>query len=210
MQPLYEQYRPKTWDDVVGQDGAVHQIRTYAKRGLAGRAFWIAGLSGTGKTTIARLIAAEVADEWFVEEMDATELTAARLREIAATMQYTAMGKGGRAFIINEAHGLRRDIIRPLLGLIEPPPPHVVVIFTTTVEGQDRLFEDQIDAGPLLSRCHQIELERRPALLIEAFAQRAQQIAQAAGLDGHAISGYRMTLKSCNCNLRKLLQGLER
>ena len=59
---LHEQYRPTTWGGVVGQDEAVKRFRTIAKRGVGGRAFWIAGPSGTGKTTIARLIAAEIAD----------------------------------------------------------------------------------------------------------------------------------------------------
>ncbi len=68
---LTEQYRPKTWADVVGQDKAIARIQALAKRGLAGRAFWIAGASGTGKTTIARILAREVADDWYVEETEA-------------------------------------------------------------------------------------------------------------------------------------------
>src|SRR5262245_17092896 len=56
--PLAEQYRPRAWADVVGQDRAVNRIQGLVKRGLGGRAFWLSGQSGTGKTTIARLIAA--------------------------------------------------------------------------------------------------------------------------------------------------------
>ena len=64
MTALYEQYRPRTFDEVVGQDKAIGKVEALRKRGLAGRAYWISGQSGTGKTTIARLIAAEVASEW--------------------------------------------------------------------------------------------------------------------------------------------------
>ncbi len=59
---LSEQYRPQTWSDVVGQDKAIARIAALRRRGLAGRAFWITGQSGTGKTTIARLIAGEISD----------------------------------------------------------------------------------------------------------------------------------------------------
>jgi DNA polymerase III gamma/tau subunit len=55
---LHEQYRPRDWSDVVGQDKAIAKIDALRNRGLAGRAFWISGSSGTGKTTVARLIAA--------------------------------------------------------------------------------------------------------------------------------------------------------
>jgi DNA polymerase III gamma/tau subunit len=82
---LTEQYRPQTWGDVVGQDRAVSRLRALAQRGLGGRAYWISGQSGTGKTTIARLIAAELAEPWNVEEWDAAELTAdAMLQAIEA------------------------------------------------------------------------------------------------------------------------------
>ena len=58
---LTETYRPTTWADVIGQNKIVKRIDTLRPRGLAGRAYWISGQTGTGKTTIARLIAAEVA-----------------------------------------------------------------------------------------------------------------------------------------------------
>ena len=54
---LHEQYRPHSWGEVVAQPKILRQIDTLRRRGLAGRAYWISGESGTGKTTIARLIA---------------------------------------------------------------------------------------------------------------------------------------------------------
>ena len=166
-EPLHEQYRPRSWSDVVGQDKAVAKIKAVARRGLAGRAFWISGQSGTGKTTIARLIAAEVASDVCTQELDATDLTPARLREIEKSMsQYGGWGKTGRAYIVNEAHGLRKDTIRQLLVLLERLPRHVVVIFTTTNDGQESLFDDHEDAHPLLSRCTAFDPnnERRTAV----------------------------------------------
>jgi replication-associated recombination protein RarA len=117
---LHEQYRPKTFADVVGQDRIVAKIQALAKRGLAGRAFWVSGSSGTGKSTIARLIAAEVADEFGIEEMDGGDLTIDRLRDIERSQWVRSLGeKGGRGLIVNEAHGLRAPVVRKLLTMFE-------------------------------------------------------------------------------------------
>ena len=71
MKTLHEQYRPSTFADVVGQDKAIARFRTVANRGIGGRCFWITGKSGTGKTTIARLVARELADPFCIEETNA-------------------------------------------------------------------------------------------------------------------------------------------
>src|SRR6516165_8982988 len=112
--PLTEQYRPQTWADVVGQDKIVQRIQSLAQRGLAGRAYWISGQSGTGKTTIAKLIAAEVAAPEYVEEVDAASLTIAELQEVERQWSHTCLFGGdrqGRAYLINEAHALRKPVI---------------------------------------------------------------------------------------------------
>src|SRR5262249_52405041 len=102
--PLTEKYRPGTWDAVVGQDKVVSRLRALAKRNaLTGRAFWLSGQSGTGKSTIARLIAHEVADEFMIEEVDATSLTVPALVELEKASYLSGWGdKRGRAFIVNE------------------------------------------------------------------------------------------------------------
>ena len=123
---LYEQYRPTTWSEVLGQDKILAKLDRLRKRGLAGRAYWLSGQSGTGKTTIARLIADDVADEWCIEEVDATDLSAARIREIEAKLHLHGLGisngKTGLAYIVNEAHGLNRGAIRQLLTTLERIP----------------------------------------------------------------------------------------
>jgi DNA polymerase III gamma/tau subunit len=129
---LTEQYRPRTWADVVGQDELVSRIQALAKRGLAGRAYWLSGQSGTGKTTIARLLASEVADDFMVQEVDAGTLTVSALTD------------------------LERESVT-----LERIPAHVIWVFTTTCEGQDSLFEDYADTSPLLSRCLRLDLARR-------------------------------------------------
>ena len=88
---LYEKYRPATWSEVVGQDKVIETIIQLRKRGLGGRAYFISGQSGTGKTTIARLIAAEIADEWYIEELDATSVTPAALVKIESSLQYVSL-----------------------------------------------------------------------------------------------------------------------
>src|SRR5262249_12901855 len=79
-----------------------------------------------------QLLAAEVAGEWDIEEIDAAALTVAQLRDIERGLAFRGMSAtGGRAVIINESHGLKRDVIRQLLVSLERIPSHVVWVFTT-------------------------------------------------------------------------------
>lgn len=205
---LYEQYRPRTWSDVLGQPKIMRQLETLKTRGLGGRAYWLTGQSGTGKTTIARIIAHELASDLCTVEIDATDLTPAALREIERSMGMYGLGdKNGRAYILNEAHGLRRDTVRQLLVLLERLPSHVCWIFTTTNEGQDALFDGTDDAHPLLSRCIVLPLARRN--ITEAFARRAREIATTEGLNGRPHEAYVRLVQKHRNNMRAVLQAIE-
>ncbi len=207
--PLVEQYRPKTFGEVVGQAKALGIIRQIAKRGLGGRAYWISGLSGTGKTTLAWLIARELADDMMIEENDAHEIQPTDLRRIERTMRLRGLGKKhGRAYILNEAHGLQQHMIRMLMTTLERLPSHVVWAFTTTNVGNHHFAESKMDAAPLLSRCIEIKLEAEN--LSRSFARLARKIARAEGLDGGgALSDYVALVKDCDNNMRAALQAIE-
>ena len=101
----------------------------------------------------------------------------------------------------------RRAVVRQLLGILERLPGHCVVIFTTTRDGEDALFEDDIDAHPLLSRCVQIPLTNQG--LAGAFAERARQVADAEGLNGKPLAAYKRLVQRCRNNMRAVLQAVE-
>lgn len=204
MQALYEKHRPKQWSEVVAQDKAIKEIACAARvAGGYAQCWWLTGASGTGKTTLAYLIAREHCDAICIDERDATGMTVADVRQIESEWMTFGWGNGGRAYIINEAHGLRRDVVRAWLTALERRPSHVSIIFTTTTEGEDRLFEDHDDAGPLVSRCTRIALARQG--LAKPFADVCKLILTAEGLDGRDIGQYVRLAQECNNNLRRML-----
>ncbi len=121
-------------------------------------------------------------------------------------MMYRGFGSG-KAYIVNEAHGLRKQSIRRLLGLLERIPDYCVFIFTTTRAGQEKLFDDQIDANPLLSRCIEIQLTNQG--LAKTFAEHCRQIATTENLNGKPVESYVKLAQKCKNNCRQMLQEIE-
>ena len=163
MIPLYEQYRPRDWSEVCGQDKALRRIEHLRKRGLAGRAYWITGSSGSGKTTIARLLAAEVSDEWHTDELDGSKLLTAQVDRIESRCRLMMPGGLTWCVIINEAHRLTSNIVGRLNSTLEDEAVqrNATWIFTSTNDGEKQLFEDEIEEGPFSSRVHALPLARR-------------------------------------------------
>lgn len=139
--PFHLKYRPKTFDDVLGQDPIVRSLKKVVKDARA-RAFIFTGPSGTGKTTISRILANEFsgANRSVVnlEEVDGASKSGAHdMRELVTRTLYRAIGGSPTKFIIvDEAHRLSTAAWTVLLKPIEEPPAHVYYAFCTTDAGK--------------------------------------------------------------------------
>ena len=206
---LYEQYRPHEWAYIVGHDKTKKALlRMRDKGSLGGRAFWLSGPSGIGKTSISYLIAGDVCDSDNFIEIDAGGMTPKDIDDLERSLRMRCLGeKSGRAVLINEAHGLRQDSIRKLLVVLERIPAHVTWIFTTTDVGKEKLFKD-IDAHPLLSRC--IKFELKVDDYADAMVKRAMAIAEQEGLGGAEMADWVALCTACKWNFRDVLTEVEK
>ena len=209
---LYAKYRPKEWSDLVGQDKAVAVARRIIEReGFDRGAFWIEAAgdnnSGVGKTSLAWLIALQLADDFFVESVSGSDLTRARLRDIERTAHLTtwAQSKPFRVLLVDEAHAIPASCVDALLKFLEALPRHFVVIFTTTRAVDEGLFGD--DCGPFASRTFRLKLTNQG--LAEAFAERARWIADRENLNGRPLTAYVKLVRDCRNNFRAVLQRIE-
>lgn len=131
---LYRKYRPISFDEVIGQDHIVETIKGSFSSGKITHAYLLCGPKGTGKTTIARIIASELKTSASdIYEMDAASnrrIEDARdIRESVRTLPFDSKFK---VYILDEVHMLTKEAWNALLKTIEEPPSHVIFILATT------------------------------------------------------------------------------
>ena len=131
---LYRKYRPERFEDVLGQDHIVEVLRESIKNSSIAHAYLFSGGRGTGKTTLARIVAKEVG----CTENDLYEIDAAsnrgiddirELRDAVSTLPFESPYK---VYIIDEVHMLTKEAFNALLKTLEEPPAHALFILATT------------------------------------------------------------------------------
>ncbi len=131
---LYRKYRPENWNEVIGQDHIVKAIGGALKAGKVSHAYLLCGPRGTGKTTIARIIASELG----TSPNDIYELDAASnrgiddIRSIRDSVHTLPFDSKYKIYILDEVHMFTKDAWNALLKTIEEPPQHVIFILATT------------------------------------------------------------------------------
>lgn len=209
---LFDKYRPTEWSDLIGQDKAAGIARRLIERETFDRgAFWIEcggqNNSGVGKSSLANVIANQLADDWMTTNLSGAECDKPAVKRLESTAQLTAMSadKPYRVWIIDEAHAISDGAVDLFLTFLERLPRHCVIIFTTTRAVDEGLFGD--DAGPFASRTIRLMLTNQG--LAKPFAARVREIATAEGLNGRPMSEYVRLLKDCKNNFRQALQRVE-
>ena len=131
---LYRKYRPKSFNDVLGQDYIVKTLSGAIRNNRLSHAYLFAGPRGTGKTSIARILASELK----TSNKDLYELDAAsnggidEIREVCDGARTLPFDSAKKVYIIDEVHMLSRGAFNALLKTLEEPPVHAIFILATT------------------------------------------------------------------------------
>ena len=190
MESLYRKYRPKRFDELVGQDHVKRVLMRAIEEGKVSHAYIFAGPRGTGKTTTARILAkalncenrqgAEPCGMCYackaIDEgtfMDIVELDAAsnrgidEIRKLREAASFRPIEGKVKVYIIDEVHMLTKEAFNALLKTLEEPPEHVVFVLATT----------NLEKVPatIISRCQVLEFRN---LSEELIYKRLKEIAE--------------------------------
>ncbi len=194
-QALYRKYRPRTFDDVCGQEHITRVLKYETAHGQISHAYLFCGSRGTGKTSSAKILARAVNCESPVDgspcgkcaacrmmdsggETDILEMDAASnnkvddIRAILDEVVYTPSSLRYRVYIIDEVHMLSQSAFNALLKTLEEPPAHVIFILATT--------ELQKLPATIISRCQRFDFRRIP---VPVLAARLEYIAEHEGIE---------------------------
>lgn len=133
-QTLYRAYRPSSFDEVRGQEQVTDVLKAAIKNKKIAHAYLFAGARGTGKTTVARILARSLG----VSDKDLYEIDAAsntgvdHIRELREGVSVVPLDSPYKFYIIDEAHMLSRNAWNAFLKTLEEPPSHVLFVLATT------------------------------------------------------------------------------
>lgn len=204
---LARKYRPKDFNDLIGQDAMVQTLRNAFATGRIAQAYMLTGVRGVGKTTTARILARalnyvslavaqatieiselgehcqSIMESRHVDvlEMDAASHTGVdNIREIIESARYKPISARYKVYIIDEVHMLSKGAFNALLKTLEEPPEHVKFIFATT--------EVRKVPVTVLSRCQRFDLRRVGMEQLVAHLQKIAKLeAVEADLDALAL-----------------------
>lgn len=123
-------FRPTEFEDVVGHDLSVRALQGMVDSKALPTGLAFVGASGTGKTTLARIVASKL-DADVIEVDAASHGGVAEVRKLSESLRYTS-GKDYKVLVLDEAHSLSRDAFNALLKIMEEPPEGVLFILITT------------------------------------------------------------------------------